>query len=341
MAGALAGLRIIDFSLLLPGPFATLRLAQWGAQVIKIEPPEGDGTREFWRLPEERAAGRPSAFHRNLNTGKQVRSVDLRSEAGRAEVLELIRGADAVLEGFRPGVMQRLGLGYELLSALNPRLVYCAITGYGQRGPWALRAGHDINYMALSGVLDQVGTIDGEIAVPNLQVGDLLGGAQAALGSLLAALWAAQRTGRGRFVDVSMTHELLRHHVVARTTLEALRRAPAPGRELLSGGAPCYGVYRTADGRHLAVGALEPKFWRAVCQAIGRPEWADRHWSRGLVPGSAESMALRAELAAVFASRPLAHWQPLFDDSECCTTPVLRVDEALGHPLLRDRSAQA
>jgi alpha-methylacyl-CoA racemase len=336
MADALQGLRVVDLTLLLPGPFATSRLAQWGAQVIKIEPPDGDGTREFWRTAADRAAGEPGAFYRALNAGKSSRRLDLRSEAGRAELLALVRDADALVEGFRPGVMQRLGLGHDRLRQGNPKLVICAITGYGQSGPWAQRAGHDINYLAMSGVLDQVATAGGEPAIPNLQIGDLLGGAQAGLSALLAALWAAQRTGRGRFVDVSMTHELLRHHVVARTTLAA-QGPPVPGRELLSGGAPCYGVYRTADGRHVAVGALEPKFWVALCQALQRPQWIAQHWAVGLVPGSPQALQLRDDVAAVFATKTLPQWQPLFDADECCTTPVLRVDEALVHPVFASR----
>jgi len=229
--------------------------------------------------------------------------------------------------------MQRLGLGWEVLHAANPRLVMCAISGYGQQGPWSQRAGHDINYIAMAGVLEQIATVDGDIAVPNFQIGDLLGGSQAALSGVLAALVAAQRTGQGRFVDISMAHEVLRHHVLATATLAATGRVPPPGRDLLSGGAPCYGVYRTADGRHLAVGALEPKFWQALCYALGRSEWGAQHWSSGEAPGSAPAMALRAELAALFATRTMADWVAQLEDADCCVTPVLRLDEARAHPL--------
>jgi len=219
-----------------------------------------------------------------------------------------------------------------VLHAANPKLVMCAISGYGQHGAWSHRAGHDINYIAMAGVLDQVATLDGELAVPNFQIGDLMGGTQAAVSGILAALLGAQRSGQGRFVDISMAREVLRHHVLATFTLKATGRTPAPGRDLLSGGAPCYGVYRTADDRHLAVGALEPKFWEAVCAVVGRPAWCDQHWSRGLVVGSEASMALRAELAAIIASQPLAHWVARFADVDACVTPVLRLDESLAHP---------
>jgi alpha-methylacyl-CoA racemase len=333
MQGALAGLRVVDLTQLLPGPFATLRLAQWGAEVIKIEPPSGDPTRRFWRSSRELRNSEPGPLFRVLNNGKTLRAIDLQTEDGRGQLLELIRVSSVLVEGFRPGVMNRLGLGEAVLTRLNPRLVHCSITGYGQAGPWAGRAGHDINYLAMAGVLDQVATGGGELAVPNLQVGDLLGGAQAALSSLLAALWSAQRNGRGRYLDISMTHELLRHHAVARATLLAVGRTPPRGRDLLSGGAPCYGVYTAADGRQLAVGALEHKFWAALCHVLGHPEWAGLHWTRGVEPGSEEAQALREEMAGLFATRGSAQWLDLLDPVDCCVTPVLRLDEALAHPL--------
>lgn len=338
-AGLLAGITVIDLTRLLPGPLATKHLAEMGATVLKIEGPardgQEDGTRHMGLTRADREAGRPSLTFRWLNEGKQLREIDLRSDSGRAELLELLRGADLVVEGFRPGVMDKLGLGWSTLHALNPKLVMCAISGYGQHNAWSHRAGHDINYIAMAGVLEQIATIDGDVAVPNFQIGDLMGGTQAAVSGMLAALLSAQRSGQGRFVDVSMTHEVWRHHVLARITLQASGRMPAPGRDLLSGGAPCYGAYRCADGRFMAVGALEMKFWRALCEALGRPEWIERHWSRGLVPGSAESMALRADVAAVFASQPMAHWAALFEAVDACVTPVLRLDELAEHPVHR------
>lgn len=338
-AGLLAGITVIDLTRLLPGPLATRHLAEMGATVLKIEGPERDGqedgTRHMGLTRADREAGRPSLTFRWLNEGKQLRELDLRSDAGRTELLELLRDADLLVEGFRPGVMDKLGLGWETLHALNPKLVMCAISGYGQRSAWAHRAGHDINYIAMAGVLEQIATTDGDVAVPNFQIGDLMGGTQAAVSGILAALLSARRTGQGRFVDVSMTHEVWRHHVLARITLEASGRTPQPGRDLLSGGAPCYGAYRCADGRFMAVGALEMKFWRALCEALGRPAWIEQHWSRELVPGSAESMALRDEVAAVFAAQPMAHWAALFDRVDACVTPVPRLDELAAHPLYR------
>jgi len=333
----LAGVRVLDLTRLLPGPLATRHLVELGAEVIKIEGPaadgQDDGMRAIGLTPADRAAGRPSLMFRDLNAGKQLHELDLRSPAGREALLQMAHRADLLIEGFRPGVMARLGLGWDVLHALNPKLVVCAITGYGQHNPWSQRAGHDINYIAMAGVLEQIAGIDGEPALPNFQIGDLMGGTQAAVSGVLAALFAAQRSGRGRFVDISMTHEVWRHHVLARFTLATTGRTPVPGRDLLSGGAPCYGVYRCADGRCVAVGALEMKFWRVLCEALDRPQWTEQHWSRGLLPGSEASMALRAEVAALFATRTMAQWAARFDTIDACVTPVLRLDELPAHPV--------
>lgn len=333
----LAGIRVLDLTRLLPGPLATLRLRELGAEVVKIEGPseqgQDDGARHMLRTSDEIASGEPGLMFRRLNAGKQLLRLDLRSDAGRAALLEMARDADVLVEGFRPGVMARLGLGWDALHAANPKLVMCAITGYGQTSPWADRAGHDINYIAMAGVLEQIATPDGEVALPNFQIGDLMGGAQAALCGVLAALLGVERGGAGSFVDISMTHEVARNNVVAGVMLAASGRTSPPGRDLLAGGAPCYGVYRTADGRHLAVGALEPQFWARLCTALGRPDWTAQHHTRGLQPGSAAALALRAELAALFAGQALAHWLALLEPADCCVTPVLRLDEVRTHPI--------
>lgn len=333
----LAGIRVLDLTKLLPGPLATLRLRELGAEVVKIEGPseqgQDDGARHMLRTLSELKSGEPGLMFRQLNAGKQLLRLNLRSDAERDALLAMVREADVLVQGFRPGVMARLGLGWDVLHAANARLVMCAITGYGQHSPWSDRAGHDINYIAMAGVLEQIATPDGEIALPNFQIGDLLGGAQAAVCGVLAALLGVQRGGEGRFVDISMTHEVAHHNVIAGVQFAATGRTATPGRDLLSGGAPCYGVYRTADGRHLAVGALEPQFWSRLCAAIGRPQWIEQHHTRGLLPGSDAALALRAELAAVLASQTLAHWWALLDPADCCVTPVLRLDEAKAHPM--------
>jgi alpha-methylacyl-CoA racemase len=339
----LEGIRIVDLTRLLPGPLATRHLLELGAQVDKVEGPadqgQDDGSRHFWISDDDRAAGRSSLMFERLNHGKRLHRLDLRTPEGVAGLHRLLEGADVLVEGFRPGVMERLGLGWPSVHARHPRLVMCAITGYGQQGPWAHRAGHDLNYIAMAGVLEQIAADDGDPVTPNFQIGDLMGGTQAAVSGILAALLGVQRHGLGRFVDISMTHEVLRHHVLAGIAVERTGRAPVPARDLLSGGIPCYGVYATADGRHLAVGALEWQFWQRLCQAIGRPEWASQHWSRGQAVGGEAALALKRDLAQLLRAHTLAHWVQVFEAVDCCVTPVLRLDEALEHPLNKSRSA--
>jgi alpha-methylacyl-CoA racemase len=340
VSGPLQGIRVVDLTRLLPGPLATRHLMEMGAEIIKIEGPveqgQDDASRHFWRTPQERASAQPGPMFRELNEGKQLRTLDLRTTEGLADLHTLLHDADVLVEGFRPGVMQRLGLGWEVLHARYPRLVMCAISGYGQHSPWAHRAGHDINYVAMSGVLEQLATGDGEVITPNFQIGDLMGGSQAAVSGILAGLLGVQRSGAGCFVDISMTHEVLRHQVLTGVVVAQTGRAPRQGRDLLSGGAPCYGVYATADDRYVAVGALELPFWQRVCGVLGRPDWADRHWSLSLEVGGDESMALRTQLGFIFKAHTLAHWVERFDAVDCCVTPVLRLDEVQKHPLLAD-----
>jgi len=242
-----------------------------------------------------------------------------------------------MVDSFRPGVLAAMGLGAATLHARNPRLVMVSITGYGQVGPWASKAGHDLNFMAMSGALDQMRALDGTLAQSNVQWGDLAGGSAMATIAILAAVFAAQRTGQGRHIDVSMTHGLHAHLVMPRSTATLLApmlgHRPGAGEDMLNGGLPCYSLYRTADDRHLAVGALEHKFWRAACEVFGRPDWIDRHWQRGALPGTPDALALRDEVAALVASQPLAVWAERFASADACVTPVLTLAEAEAHPL--------
>jgi crotonobetainyl-CoA:carnitine CoA-transferase CaiB-like acyl-CoA transferase len=328
----LAGIRVLDLTRLLPGPVATLRLAEMGADVLKIEDPEGgDYARAIGPARNE-----VSQFFVAVNRGKRLLRLDLKDAAGRAALLDLVATADVLVESFRPGVMDRLGLGWPVLKARNPRLVMCAISGYGATGPFAHRAGHDINYIGYAGMLAQNATPDGRPVLPNLQVGDLLGGAQSALQGILAALVAVQRGGAGSFVDVSMTDAVLAHNIMPLVAHND--GAPtAPGRALLTGGVPCYNVYRTRDGRYMAVGALELKFWQACCAVLERPDLAARHWQLGQQVGGADALAVQAQLDALFAARTQAEWTALFDPVDCCVTPVLETAEALAHPLFQAR----
>lgn len=324
----LAGLRVLDLTRLLPGPVATQHLADLGADVVKIEDTgEGDYARTMGARP-----GETSAFFRLVNRNKRALRLDLKNPEGVAVFRRLTLSADVVIEGFRPGVMDKLGLGYETLAALNPRLVFCSISGYGQDGPYAQRAGHDINYVGYAGVLDQIGTAGGPPAVPNFQIGDLLGGALAPLVGLLAAVIDARATGRGRQVDVAMTDAVFAHAVFPLAGLLARLAPPPRGADLLSGGVPCYGVYATADGRHMAVGALERKFWERLCDTLGRPDLKPFHLDFG-----AKGEQAKRELAAVFASKTQAEWSAIFDPVDCCVTPVLHIGEALDNAQLRAR----
>jgi crotonobetainyl-CoA:carnitine CoA-transferase CaiB-like acyl-CoA transferase len=340
---ALQGLRVLDLTRLLPGPVATLRLAEMGADVLKIEPPgAGDASRVMMQSAVDEVAARPGAFYRLVNRGKRETRLDLKTESGRAVLLALARDADVLVESFRPGVMDRLGLGYEALRQINPNLVYCAITGYGTTGPFAGHPGHDINYLAYAGVLDQLATREGVPVLPNIQIADLLGGALSAVTQILAALWQVARGGAGRFVDVSMTHASYAHNVVAQVALANDDAAALqPGGGLLNGGVPCYNLYRTRDGRWLAVGALELKFWRTLCQAIGREDWAERHWSLGQAIGGADAAALTRELAAIIESESLQTWIDRLEAIDCCVSPVLTPGEATRHPLFNAEVLQA
>ncbi len=317
----LAGVRVLDLTQLLPGPMCTLHLADMGAEVIKIEPPEyGD--------PVRGGKGKFSTMFLMLNRNKRSVEVNLRSEEGLALIKKLVESADVLVEGFRPGVTDRLGIGYEAMKAINPKLVYCSITGYGQEGPLSQVAGHDINYQSLTGVLEQSGKAGGPPAQGNFPIADLAGGSMSAATGILAALFDASRSGKGRFVDIAMADCLMSLNIIATTAWQQSGHQQIPrGEDFLSGGLACYHIYETKDGRHLAVGAVEMKFWVNFCDAIERP---DLH-KRGHLPGKSGYEA-KAEVAAVIAEYDLAHWTEIFANVDACTTPVLRIDEALKTP---------
>ncbi|MDO9004131.1 MAG: CoA transferase [Aquabacterium sp.] len=321
----LSGLRVIDITRNLPGPFATRMLADLGAEVIKVEPPEGDPARALGPL------------FKSLNDGKECRTLDFKLEADRAQLRDWLASADVLLEGFRPGIMASMGLDFERLKVVNPRLVMCSITGYGQQGLWSHRAGHDLNYMAMSGALDQMRSAQGEATLSNIQWGDLAGGSAMACIATLAAVFKAQQSGTGCHVDVSMTHGLWAHQVMPQATgamlAPMLGRLPGARQDLLNGALPCYNLYTTQDGRSLAIGSLEHKFWKATCEVLQRPDWAQQHWQRGLMPNSPESNALREQVAALVATQPLSHWAERFAEVDACVTPVLTLAEAQQHPL--------
>jgi crotonobetainyl-CoA:carnitine CoA-transferase CaiB-like acyl-CoA transferase len=327
----LSGLKVLDLSRLLPGPYATLVLADLGATVDKVEEPEGgDYIRQMPPLRDDE-----SALFYGLNRNKRSLTLNLKSPEGRDALKRLVRGYDVLVESFRPGVMDKLGVGEAALRAENPRLIYCAISGYGQTGPDRLKAGHDINYIARAGVLGYGGAAGGAPSFPGVQIGDIGGGSLFALVGILAALHERERTGRGRFVDVSMTEgsmAFLHMHLAARLIMGEQAPPLQRGREPLNGGYACYGLYRTQDERWLAVGALEPKFFSGLCERLGRMDLLEAGYD---LNGGAERV--KAELSRLFAEQPLAHWQQLFAGSDLCIEPVLEGDEVLADAQHRAR----
>jgi alpha-methylacyl-CoA racemase len=322
----LAGIRVLDLTRLLPGDFATWVLADLGADVIKIEDTTG-GDYMRWMPP---MAGSSSAMYWALNRGKRCVRLDLKSEAGKGVFLRLLEGADCVVEGFRPGVMERLGLDYPELSRRKPDLVYCAITGYGQDGPNRERAGHDLLYNSLAGLQGVTGTADGELAIPGFQVADLGAGGMCGALAVVAALLRRERDPerRGGFCDVSMfdgVAALMAPHMASHLAGETVE---GPGRMRLNGGYPCYRLYRAADGRWMALAALEPKFWRAFCELVERPDLVDRQFDQD---GCAD------EVAAVIAARTRGEWEASLKQADVMMEPVNDLDEASRDPQLRSR----
>jgi crotonobetainyl-CoA:carnitine CoA-transferase CaiB-like acyl-CoA transferase len=327
-AGPLAGLRVLDLSRLLPGGYCTLLLGDLGADILKVEEP-GKGDYLRWMPPY--AANGEGAMHLALNRGKRSLTLNLKLSQGRDLLRGLVRDADVLVESFRPGVMDRLGVGWEVLSSENERLIYAAISGYGADGPYAPRAGHDINYLGYAGALSFSGHPDTGPWQPGLQIGDLGGGGLMAAVAILAALRVRDATGTGQYCDVSMTDGVLSWLTLAAGAFAATGVPPGVGTETLNGGLACYGVYRCADGRHLTVGALEPQFFAALCAAIDVPDLAAWH----LDP--ARQGELRARLEAVFATRTRDAWLSVLVPADCCVGPVNDLAEAYADPQVRAR----
>lgn len=324
----LHGIRVLDLTRLLPGPVATLHLADLGADVVKIE---DTGAGDYARTMGHVRDGVTDMF-RMVNRNKRALTLDLKQQQGRKIFLKLAATADVIVEGFRPGVVDKLGIGYAVVEAINPRIVYCAISGYGQTGPYRERAGHDINYIGYAGVGDQIGTAGGPPVLANFQIADLLGGSLTPVMGILAAVIDARASGHGRYVDVAMTDSVLAHAVVALTGVTDRGKASARGSDRLSGGLPCYNVYRTQDGRYLAVGALEKKFWETLCDTVQRPDLKASHIVFG-----AEAQTTKDALAAIFAAKPQQEWAKIFAEADCCVSPILPMQEAVANEQLRAR----
>ena len=315
----LSGLLVLDFTTLLPGPLAALMLAEAGAEVIKIERPGGEDMRRTGPM-----VGGESAVFALLNRGKQVLVLDLKNDADRAKLKPLLERADILIEQFRPGVMARMGLGFDEVHALNPRLIYCSISGYGQSGPRAGEAGHDINYIGTSGLLDlQPGPIDHPVPPPGL-IADIAGGSFPAVINILLALRARDRSGQGCFIDIAMTDAMFTFAWAALAIGAATGAFPQSGEMWLVGGSPRYQLYPTKDGKLVACGALEPKFWSAFTKAIELPA--------EFVNDFRDPKATRATVAKLIAARTADDWKSVFAAADCCTTIVVPLEQAMRDP---------
>lgn len=316
----LAGMRVLDFSTLLPGPLATLLLAEAGAEVIKIERPgAGDEMRGY--VPK---FGKDSVNFALLNRGKRSVAIDLKAEDAVSALAPLIKGADVILEQFRPGVMERLGLGYETVAQVNPGIVFCSITGYGQAGARAMIAAHDLNYIAETGLLALSAGADGAPVIPPALIADIAGGTYPAIINILLALRTRDRTGRGCHLDVAMADNLFAFMYWAMGDGLAAQRWPRPGRELVTGGSPRYQIYRTLDDRFVAAAPLEERFWQAFCETIGLPASARND--------SVDPASVKRAVAERIRSRRSDEWATLFSGKDLCCNVVRTVEEAVADP---------
>ncbi len=323
----LQAIRVLDLTRLLPGPYCTLMLADFGAEVIKVEDPvAGDYLRDF-----EPKLDTDSAVFHSLNRNKKSICLDLKTEKERSHFLKLVETADVVMESFRPGVMKRLGLDYETLKQINPRLIYCAITGYGQTGPYKDKPGHDINYLSYAGLLHVMGEKDRKPVIPATQIADIGGGAYPAIAGILLALFEREKTGKGQLVDVSMLDGVVSwmHMLLPNVFAE---REVTRGEELLNGGFACYQVYETKDNRFLSMGGIEQKFWKVFCEGIERQDFIDC-----LDAPKEKQEQMIHETQTIIARKTLEEWLDIFSEKEACVTPVKIMEETLEDSQLQAR----
>ena len=320
MPGPLDGVRVVDFTTMIAGPYGTMILADQGADVIKVEAPlrsdhvrrAGYGQRHF------------SAAFVNNNRNKRSITVDAKAPAGRQVILDLARTADVFVQNFRPGVMARLALDYDDLKAVNPKIIYAALTGYGQTGPNAQQAGHDLNYLALSGMLDLLGDAEGVPLVPGIQIADVAAGALPTVIGILLALQHRNKSKAGQLVDVSMFDSLLGLMPVQVANYTATKRRPKRGHERLFGRYACYNIYPVRNGRFMVVAALEPRFWAALCKAIDREDLIQDQY----VEGHAQDILI-AELTRIFQKKQVDEWMEIFADVDACVTEVREISRSV------------
>lgn len=324
----LTSIRVLDLSRLLPGPYCSMLLADFGAEVIKIEEPGiGDYARE--NLPK---LDKDSAFFHSLNRNKKSVCLNLKSAEGKESFLRLVKEADVVIESFRPGVMKRLGLDYETLREVNPGIIYCAITGYGQDGPYANFPGHDVNYTSYAGLLNLMGERNGKPQIPAAQIADIGGGALPAAVGILLALFGREKTGKGQMVDISMLDGVISWLPTLLPGFLATNEHPKRGELVLSGKLACYEVYQTKDEKWLSVGALELKFWNEFCKAIGREDFI----SKLDAPMEVQDQ-MKIEIQNIISQKSLDEWMGIFSEVDSCVAPVLSFDEMIENPQVKAR----
>lgn len=324
--GPLRGIRILDLTQLYPGPLATMMLADMGADVVRLEHPSRPDLLHL--LPP--FVGKQSAAYLSLNRSKRSLALDTGKEEGRQVFFDLVRTADLVMEQFRPGVLDKIGIGYERAILFNPRIIYVSITGFGQNGPYRKKAGHDINYMGLAGLLSQVKKGE-EMAVPGFQTADVAGGAYLSVIACMAGLWHRERTGKGQKIDVSMMDGIL-----PLLTLQLAQFWGSRGNEkfvnFLDGSFPFYGVYECSDGKYVSLGALEPKFWAGFCNMANKPEWLPLQF-----PAGEEIGKVREEVAGLFKTKSRDEWLELAEVHDVCLSSVQEMEDLEGDPQLLAR----
>lgn len=322
-------IRILDLTRLLPGPYCTLMLADFGAEVIKVEEP---GVGDYARWEEPMVSEDKGAMFHSLNRNKKSVTLNLKSDSDKSVFIELVKTADVLVESFRPGVMGRLGLNYETLKEANEKLIYCAITGYGQTGPYAKKPGHDLNYLSYAGIIELQGEEERVPVSSSIQIADLAGGAQMAINGILLALMERTKSGKGQFVDISMLDGSIS---LMQTLLPKYlydRQLPEQGKTDLTGGKAAYRVYKTADGRFISVAALEPKFWVEFCNAIEKPELLDflmkpiedQHYAMDVIQN-------------VIKTKTLHEWMVIFENIDTCVAPLLNLKEVTENPQVKAR----
>lgn len=326
MSRSLEHLRVLDLSMNLPGPHMTWLMASLGAEVVKVENPAGGDS--LRRLGQTQGDPQTSPYFEAVNRNKKSVTLNLKHPEAKRLFFKLLDRYDIVVEGFRPGTMDRLGLGFDDTSQVQPRLIHLALSGFGQDGPYRLRAGYDLNCLSLAGIMSMTGTREGQLAIPGIQIADVAGGSLMALAALLSAAIQRERTGKGQFIDASIFHGTLSLATMMFGAVEAGKEECGPGSMMLNGGCACFGVYQTKDGRHMSLAAAEPKFWKNFCTSIKREDLQTRQF------GGAETIE---ELERIFAERTQSEWVELLGQRDTACEPVLMLDEAADSELVRAR----